>query len=88
MSATTLEVHTRTVVLDGRPFGVAGAYEKITGILRFAADPAHEANAPITDLSRAPRNGSGHVESWADFCMLQPIDPSRASGCLLIGPSA
>ena len=84
MSVTTLEVHTRTVVLDGQPFGAAGAYEKITGILRFAADPAHEANAPITDLARAPRNGSGHVESWADFCLLQPIDPSRASGCLLL----
>jgi Alpha/beta hydrolase domain len=84
MSVTSLEVHTRTVVLDGQPFGAAGAYEKIVGILRFAADPTHEANAPVTDLARAPRNGSGHVDSWADFCLLRPIDPSRDSGCLLL----
>src|SRR2546425_2083993 len=55
------------MVLDGRPFGAAGAYEKLAGILRFAVDPAHPANQSVTDLGLAPQNASGLVESWADF---------------------
>jgi hypothetical protein len=84
MSVTALEVHTRSLVLSGQAFGTAGAYEKIAGVLRFASDPTHEANALVTDLGRGPRNGSGRVESWADFYLLRPVDPSRGSGCLLL----
>src|SRR5437867_1509565 len=57
MAATALTVHTRSLVLEGRPFGATGAYEKIAGTLRFAVDPAHGLHAAITDLDRAPRAG-------------------------------
>src|SRR2546425_11168792 len=72
------------MVLDGRPFGAAGAYEKLAGILRFAADPAHPANQSVTDLGLAPRNASGYVESWADFYLLRPADPARGNHRLLL----
>jgi hypothetical protein len=84
MAVTALEIHTRSMVLGGQPFGTAGAYEKIAGVLRFATDPKHEANTPITDLALAPRNGAGQVESWADFYLLRPVDPSGGSGGLLL----
>src|SRR3989454_1138418 len=72
------------MVLDGRPFGAAGAYEKLAGILRFAVDPAHPANQSVTDLGLAPQNASGLVESWADFYLLVPADPARGNRRLLL----
>jgi hypothetical protein len=71
-------------VLGGEPFGAAGAYEKISGLIRFAHDPVHPRNRAITDLDRAPRNARGLVESWADFYLLRPVDPARARRCLLL----
>ena len=84
MPATTLDVHTRSLVLDGRPFGAAGAYEKIAGTLRFAVDPAHAVHACICDLNRAPRTADGRVEFAADFALLRPVDPSRGNRGLLL----
>src|SRR2546428_394688 len=72
------------MVLDGRPFGAAGAYEKLAGILRFAVDPAHPANQSVTDVGLAPQNASGLVESWADFYLLVPADPARGNRRLLL----
>ena len=62
MAVTSLEIAGRSVVLDGRPFGAAGAYEKITGVLRLGVDPRHLANQAITELGSAPRNAAGLVE--------------------------
>jgi hypothetical protein len=84
MPATTLDVHTRSLVLDGRPFGAAGAYEKIAGTLRFAVDPTHAVHACICDLDRAPRTADGRVEFAADFAMLSPVDPARGNRGLLL----
>jgi hypothetical protein len=84
MAVTALEIQHRAPVLDGRPFGAAGAYEKISGIVRFAHDPAHPRHRDITDLDRAPRNSQGLVESWADFYLLRPVDPGRARRRLLL----
>ncbi len=50
-----LEVHQREPFAGGKAFGDAGFYEKITGIVRFAVDPAHARNRVIVDLERAPR---------------------------------
>src|SRR5213592_4739615 len=60
-----LVVESRDDVLGARPFGNAGPYEKLTGIVEFALDPAHAANAAIVDLSRAPRDASGRVTASA-----------------------
>ena len=61
-AVTGLDVHTRALVLDGQPFGATGAYEKIAGTIRFAADPAHPLHRSITDIGLAPRNAAGRVE--------------------------
>jgi hypothetical protein len=37
MAVTALEIHSRVLVLDGRPFGKVGAYEKLAGIIRSGA---------------------------------------------------
>lgn len=84
MAVTALEIQQRSPVLDGRPFGAAGAYEKIAGVLRFALDPAHPANAGITDLGLAPRDARGRVEAAADFYLLRPVDPARGNRRLLL----
>ncbi len=84
MAVTSFEITHRSVVLDGRPFGSAGAYEKIVGLLRFGVDPDHPANQAVTDLALAPRNGAGLVESTADFYLLKPVDPARGTRRLLL----
>ena len=70
----------REDVLDGRPWGEAGAYEKLVGRILFAFDPEHPANAAIVDLDLAPTNGDGSVEAWAEFVALQPKNRSRRRG--------
>jgi len=84
MAVTSLEIAQRSVVLDGRPFGAAGAYEKIAGVLRLAVDPLHPANQVIADLGAAPRNAAGLVECAADFYLLRPRDPARGNRRLLL----
>ena len=84
MPVTALDVQTRSLVLGGRPFGAAGAYEKLAGTLRFAVDPGHPVHASICDLGRAPRNARGRVEFAADFYLLRPAEPGRGNGSLLL----
>jgi hypothetical protein len=82
MSVTGLEIKQREPVLRGRAFGSGGAYEKVVGTIHFAVDPAHPLHADITDLGRAPRNGSGLVEGAADFYLLRPV--GGGNGALLL----
>ena len=77
MSVAALEIQRREGLL-------AGAYEKIVGVLRFAFDPASPANEGITDLGLAPRNAQGRVEAWADFYLLRPIAQARSNRALLL----
>ncbi|MFN8061150.1 MAG: alpha/beta hydrolase domain-containing protein [Vicinamibacterales bacterium] len=75
-----LRIERREPVLEGRPFGAAGAYEKLVGRIDFALDPALPQNALVVDLALAPRNPDGLVEFSADFYMLKPVDPARGNG--------
>jgi hypothetical protein len=84
MPVTALDVHRRALVLDGRPFGAAGAYETLAGTLRFAVDPAHPLHATLCDLDRAPRTGAGRVEFSGDFYLLRPLDAARGNRGLLL----
>jgi hypothetical protein len=84
MAVTSLEIARRSIVLAGHPFGEAGAYEKIVGVLRFGVDPTHAVNQAITDLALAPRNAAGLVECAADVYLLRPVDPSRGNRRLLL----
>src|SRR5829696_933259 len=77
-----LRIERREVVLNGRTFGAAGPYEKLVGKVDFGLDPSLPANGIIVDLTLAPRNARGEVESSADFYMLKPIEPRRGNGRL------
>ena len=78
-----IEVSSREALLDGKPFGLAGPYERIGGTIRFAVDPDNPANQIITDVSLAPRNAEGDVEFSTEFFMIKPVDPERGNGSLL-----
>src|SRR5688500_19670442 len=78
-SATRLQIDRREIVLNGRPFGAAGPYEKLSGKVHFALDPALPQNAIIVDLNLAPKNAKGLVEFSADFYLLKPVDASRGN---------
>jgi hypothetical protein len=77
-----LHVERREIVLNGRPFGAAGSYEKLVGRVDFGLDPDAPANGAIVDLKLAPRNARGEVESSADFYLLKPVDARRGNGRL------
>ncbi|MFN8091631.1 MAG: alpha/beta hydrolase domain-containing protein [Vicinamibacteria bacterium] len=77
-----LDVRSREVVAGGRPFGPAGAYEKLAGTVEIALVPARRQNRPIVDLELAPRDGRGEVTFTADFYVLKPVDLSRGNGRL------
>jgi len=79
----SVEISSRTPYANGQTFGERGAYEQLRGKVRFAVDPALEANRQIVDLELAPRNAEGRVEFSADLEILAPADLSRANGALL-----
>ena len=79
-----IEVLSRADVLDGKPFGDGGSYEKIIGKVHFAVKSDDPHNKFIVDLDKAPRNTSGEVEFASDFYILRPKDTAHASGTALI----
>ena len=77
-----LRIQRREPVLNGKPFGLAGPYEKLSGTVAFTLEPLAAANAAIVDLELAPRNSAGQVEFTADFYLLKPADIARGNGRL------
>lgn len=80
---TRVEVTERSDVLDGRPFGDAGPYERLTGRVFYAVDPAHRSNSGIADLALAARNDQGLVEFSAGFYLLRPKTPKAGNRTVL-----
>ena len=80
---TRIEIASRTDVLGGKPFGAAGAYEKIVGKVFFSVDPAHPRNKAVVDLDKAPRDADGRVAFSADLYVLAPKDAGRSNGVAL-----
>jgi alpha/beta hydrolase family protein len=80
---TRVTIASRAVVAGGQPFGSAGPYEKLSGTIEFALDPANPHNKPIADLGTAPRGSDGRVHFTADLYVLQPVDVARGNGTLL-----
>ncbi len=78
-----IEITGRAPFADGAAFGDVGAYEKITGRLHYAIDPAHPANAAVVDLDLARRDGDGLVRFAGDFVLLRPTGPGRGNRRLL-----
>jgi len=79
-----VEIESREDILDGRPFGRSGPYEKIVGKVYFTFDPSNPMNARIIDLDKAPRNAEGLVEAWANFTVLRPKRPVPGGGVALL----
>ena len=80
---TRVTIATRTPVAGGQGFGSTGPYEKLTGTIDFALDPADRHNRAIADLALAPKGPDGKVHFAADLFVLQPIDASKGNGVLL-----
>jgi len=79
-----IEITSRTPVMNGKPFGSSGAYEKITGRVFFKVRPEDRHNRAIVDLENAPRDSNGEVEFSADLFLLKPRDMSRGNGALFL----
>jgi Alpha/beta hydrolase domain len=73
MTVARIEIARHESVLDGAPFGNAGAYERVVGLLHFEVDPSLPTHQRIADIQHAPRNPRGLVESSADFYLLRPV---------------
>jgi hypothetical protein len=80
---TRIEIISRADVLNGKEFGLAGAYEKIVAKVHFTVDPNNPHNKIIVDLDKAPRNEQGLVEFSADLYVLRPRDLNRGNGAAL-----
>src|SRR6476661_3551766 len=80
---TRVEIISRADIQDGRPFGLAGAYEQLVGRVYFAVDPTNLHNRQIVDLDKAPRNAQGEVEFSADLYLLKPKDMTKGNGSVL-----
>src|SRR6478609_6776615 len=78
-----VEITSRADLQEGKPFGNAGAYEKIIGRVYFAVDPANLHNKQIVDLDKAPRNAHGEVEFSADLYLLKPKDMAKGNQAAL-----
>jgi len=78
-----VEISSRADLENGKSFGSAGAYEKLTGRVYFAVDPANPHNGQIVDLDKAPRNAQGEVEFSADLYLLKPKEMSKGNGSVL-----
>lgn len=83
-AVTTVDIQNRTIVLDGKPFGKAGAYERIEGVAHFSVDPNAKANSAIADIKLAPTDSSSKVTFSANFYILQPVNAAQSNGTALV----
>ncbi|MBD5633980.1 MAG: hypothetical protein IAI49_05820 [Candidatus Eremiobacteraeota bacterium] len=73
-----IDVERREPFAGGRTFGSAGAYELVSGRVRFAVDPTAASNASIADILSAPRDDRGLVRFSSDFVILRPVATKTA----------
>jgi hypothetical protein len=69
---------------NGKVFGLAGSYEKITGQAYGEVDPDNKLNSVIQDIQLAPRNSRGMVDYISDFIILRPSDMTKCNGILFL----
>lgn len=79
-----VEIATRADVLNGKPFGDAGAYERITGRVFFSLPIANPHNQSIVDLRNAVNLQNGEVEFSSDFVAVRPKDAHKGNGSMLL----
>ncbi len=78
-----LEFGARMSFADGTQFGRAGAYELLSGRVRYAVDPTAPAYQNVVDLGYAARDAEGRVTYTAEFCLLKPADFARGNRRIL-----
>src|SRR5256885_16681943 len=78
------EISSRTDILGGKPFGDAGAYERITGRIYFSVPINNPHNRGIVDLPLAVNLKNGEVEFSSDFVAIRPKDPHKGNGAMLL----
>jgi len=79
-----VEIASRTDVLNGKQFGAAGAYERITGRVIFSLPFANAHNMRIVDLGKAVNVKNREVEFSSDFVAVRPKDAKKGNGSLLL----
>ncbi|MDP9160494.1 MAG: alpha/beta hydrolase domain-containing protein [Acidobacteriota bacterium] len=79
-----VEILSRTDVLNGKAFGDAVSYERLTGRVYFAVPVANAHNRRIVDLSNAVNLKNGEVEFSSDFVAVRPKDEHKSNGSLLL----
>ncbi len=70
-----IEVTEKSPVLNGKPFGKTGPYDRLVGKVYFEVDPENDANRRVSDIDYASVNSRGRVEYSADLYLLVPRDP-------------
>jgi hypothetical protein len=71
--ALALDLHARVVRLDvATRTDLPNGYEKITGRVTYALDPANPHNRIVADLDKAPRDEHGEVTFSGDMLILRP----------------
>jgi len=79
-----VEIASRSDVLNGKAFGDAGGYERITGRVYFSLAAANAHNRRIVDLDKAVNVKNGEVEFSSDFIAIRPKDPNKSNGAMLL----
>jgi hypothetical protein len=79
-----VEVASRHDVLNGKAFGDAGAYERITGRVFFSLPVSNPHNQRIVDLSNAVNLKNGEVEFSSDFIAVRPKDARKGNGSMIL----
>ena len=79
-----VEIASRSDVLNGKAFGEAGGYERITGRVYFSLAVANAHNRRIVDLDKAVNVKNGEVEFSSDFIAIRPKDPNKSNGAMLL----
>jgi hypothetical protein len=94
---TRVEVTSRADVLNGQSFGDAGPYERIVGRVYISLEVTDPHNRRIVDLANATNLKNERVqkaddffvvlptaEFSADFVAIQPKDPSKGNGSMIL----
>jgi Alpha/beta hydrolase domain len=79
-----VEISSRNDVLNGKAFGDAGAYERITGRVYFSVPVANPHNQRIVDVSNAENLKNGEVEFSADFFAVLPKAARKGNGSMIL----
>jgi len=79
-----VEIASRQDALNGKAFGDAGPYERITGRVYFSVAVANPHNKHVVDLANAVNLKNGEVEFSADFMAVRPKEAHKGNGSMIL----